>query len=106
VDSDDDIDQFIEHEDEFGQVIKRPKSSKKKRRSRTVSNAQLRQAEEIFGDSEYFGMERVDEEGEERKSKKTTKLEEAFDPDALQEHFMTPEDDEIRNTDIPGELKF
>jgi len=82
---------------------------RKKHRNRQVmiSNSQMKEAADIFGDMSWmdvdeqagfdeFGQE--DEFGEQR-SKMT--LEEQYEPGVLAEKFMTAEDEVIRQADIP-----
>jgi len=86
----DDLRDFIEEIDEQGRPVTRKRSK--------FSNNQMTEAQEVFGD---FDLENFDERQEQIERPRPLKLSEIYDPDELAERYFTPQDEEIRVTDLP-----
>ncbi|CAA7401540.1 unnamed protein product [Spirodela intermedia] len=94
--------------DENGAPVRRKKTKKKKlRQAFGVSSSALQEAHEIFGDVDELlalrkeGLARGSTEpgwGEKR-------LEDEFEPLILEEKYMTPKDNIIRETDVPERIQ-
>lgn len=88
--NEEDEDDWIVDVDKYGNEVKKPR--------RGLSMAQLSEASDIFGDMTYDEDEYEEELEEEMAS---TKLEEHYDYEELKSKYLSPEDEVIRQKDIP-----
>ncbi|KAK9725960.1 hypothetical protein RND81_05G180000 [Saponaria officinalis] len=110
IDEDDMADFIVEEEevDETGAPVRRQKVKKKKFGQATgVSSSALQEAQELFGDVEELlnqrreNLERVrrfDETGERR-------IEDEFEPSLISDKYLTPQDEIIKEIDIPERIQ-
>ncbi|MQL71470.1 hypothetical protein Taro_003793, partial [Colocasia esculenta] len=95
--------------DENGAPMRRKKTKKKKlRQALGVSSSALQEAHEIFGDvDELLALRKQDlaRGGNDVSGWGEKRLEDEFEPLILEEKYMTPKDDSIRETDIPERIQ-
>ncbi|KAM3411347.1 hypothetical protein ACQJBY_003159 [Aegilops geniculata] len=111
-DMDDEMGDFIVDEEEIdvnGQVVKRKKVKRKPlRQAAGVSSSALQEAHDIFGDvDELLALRKQELERDAINSGELrgNRLEDEFEPFILAEKYMTPKDEQIKETDIPERIQ-
>ncbi|CAJ1888036.1 unnamed protein product [Sphenostylis stenocarpa] len=104
---DDEMADFIvdeEEVDENGAPMRQRKLKKKKtRQAPGVSSSALQEAQELFGDPDELILNR--QKNLEMSEYRETRLEDEFEPIVLSEKYMTEQDDQIRELDIPERMQ-
>eukprot|EP00252_Welwitschia_mirabilis_P017917 TRINITY_DN3996_c1_g1_i1.p1 TRINITY_DN3996_c1_g1~~TRINITY_DN3996_c1_g1_i1.p1 ORF type:complete len:1701 (+),score=496.98 TRINITY_DN3996_c1_g1_i1:372-5474(+) len=111
----DEMADFLVYEDEVdetGQPVRRRKSKKKiPRQAPGISSSALLEAQEIFGDVDELltrrkqGLRARGLDGEWFDDENSNRLADEFEPSILAEKYMTPEDDKIREIDLPERIQ-